>query len=167
MLTLEKLRALRGCTSDKNNQTNKPSPEKKENPGNNVNAAAAQQQNDFMLPVEVPCKHYKDESGHFAYIDAHTHQPVHFNMQSGKSYTQAEVNQLSLSLAAKNITDAEKTLTWEQVITDETLYDKFGSPVIGEEDVRAALDKEASASHSEQSSQNQDIPTEDPYGFPI
>ena len=94
----------------------------------------------FIQPVAVPCKNYADRPGHFAYIDANTNKAEHVNLVSGKKYTQDEVNTLSLHYATRNMSEAEKKLTWQQVVSKDTLYDQFGSPVFTEAEIKQAVE---------------------------
>lgn len=173
MLTLDKLKALRGCSSAQNNAEN--DSDKTQNLTSNTPESVLQQQqanqpqNDFMLPVEVPCKHYDDENGHFAYIDAHTKAPVHFNTLTGKSYNQDEINQLSLGFIIKNLPESAKSLNCDDIITDNTLYDRFGSPVFTEAEITNAMErKTANTFNNSENKDNSDtLPKVDAFGFPI
>ena len=133
MVSLEQLKALK----TKLGITKEETPDVTESKA--VNPQSAEQKNKFVEPVAIPCKNYDDEKGHFAYIDANTHQPSHVNLATGKPYTQDDVNRLSLQKATKNMSEAEQKLTWQQVISKDTLYDQFGSPVFTAEEITRAL----------------------------
>ena len=132
------------------------------------------QKGEPVQPVEIPCKHYADEAGHFAYIDADTKQIMHVNLENGKVYTQDEVNRMSIQHAVEPLSEDYKVLTWQQVMNRDTLFDQFGSPVFSFDDIQKAFDnlkqqntnQEASAvSASETNEKN--APKVDPWGIPI
>lgn len=94
----------------------------------------------FVEPVEIPCKNYEDEIGHFAYIDTNTNLPEHVNLTFDKKYTQDEINYLSFKYAVRDMPDVAKKLNWHQVISKNTLYDQFGSPVFTAEEIKQAIE---------------------------
>lgn len=123
-------------------------------------------------PVEIPCKTYTDEKGHFAYIDANTHKIFHVNLDTGKVYTPDEVNQLSLQHAVHSLPDSYKELKWQETINNDTLYDRFGSPMFTFEELSTALEnKISSTNHNEDPSSSnkssEDATKTDPWGFPL
>ena len=103
MLTLQQLNALRGISAhapksvtktDTNAQsaqqntnatasTPMPPPISAESQQPQPSQAAQQPQTNYIPPVEIPCKNYADEKGHFAYIDANTGQIAHVNLETG------------------------------------------------------------------------------------
>lgn len=149
MLTLEQLNKLRGIK-----------PNKPESISNNkadttinetipsVNNATYDTKSELPEPIEISCKNYTDEEGHFAYIDANTHKILHVNLDNGKVYTQDEVNQLSFKKATNFFPNDCSLLTWQEVVTDNTLYDKFGSPVFVFEEIDKALQKKLNSKNT-------------------
>ena len=96
---------------------------------------------DVIKPVEIPCKNYTDENGHFAYIDIQTNKVVHVNLESEKIYTEDEVNQLCLKQITDTLPDDYKELTWQDVVNIDTLYDKFNRPAFTQQEIEEALKK--------------------------
>lgn len=177
MLTPELLNKLRGISTPQSrekpagtqpNQTASQSTQAAPQPTSNVSSAgqptapSPQDNPEEERPIEVPCRYYDDEEGHFAYIDGKTHQPVHFNTDSGRTYTQNDINFLSLRYAARNLSPKERRLRPEQVINDNTLYDKFGSPVFTTEEIMRAA---AALPDSEPIPEG--MPRKDKWGYPI
>lgn len=194
MLTLEQLRALRGIATGNSAMPaeNQNAPASVQQNTDNVGAfsalqqtpqqqqnAASQAQPKLPDPIEIPCKNYNDEQGHFAYIDAYTHEITHVNLDTGKTYTQDEVKALSLKHATAVLSDDAKRLSWQQVITSNTLFDQFGSPSFTFEEIQNALNKlrQNNAAYSyaqpqpvqtstlDASAENK--PKTDPFGFPL
>lgn len=141
MLTLEQLNALRGIkTPDKPKPAASPATPQTAPQQTQKSVSEPQKETaNIPDPVAIPCKNYNDEQGHFAYIDANTNLPKHVNLTFDKKYTQDEVNYLSFKYAVRNMSDAEKQLTWQQVVTKDTVYDQFGSPIFTEEEIKRAV----------------------------
>lgn len=140
MLTLEQLNALRGIkTPDKPKPAANPATPQTAPQQAQKSVSEPQQTADIPDPVAIPCKNYNDEQGHFAYIDANTHKTEHVNLDTGKKYSQDDVNRLSLSYATRYMSDIEKQLTWQQVVNKDTVYDQFGSPIFTEEEIKRAV----------------------------
>lgn len=113
MLTLEQLNALRGIkTPDKPKPVANPATPQTAPQQAQKSVSEPQKTADIPDPVAIPCKNYNDEQGHFAYIDANTKKTEHVNLDTGKKYSQDDVNRLSLSYATRYMSDAEKQLTW-------------------------------------------------------
>ncbi len=179
MLSLEQLNALRGTkasataptatpvgTSDVGQNISQPADVSSASSGAQAQSQPQpqpQQESSYVAPVEVPCKNYDDEEGHFAYIDATTHQPMHVNLISGHPYTQDDVNRLSLFKVTSNLPGNAKNLTWQQVINNNTLYDQFGSPVFTVEEVNRVLEKMTTSENMV----SENPPKTDPFGFPL
>ncbi len=141
MLTLEQLNALRGIkTPDKPKPATVSTPAQPtfQQPQKTV-SEPLKETVEIPAPVAIPCKNYDDERGHFAYIDANTQKTEHVNLDTGKKYSQDDVNRLSLSYATRYMSDAEKQLTWQQVVSKDTVYDQFGSPIFTEEEIKKAV----------------------------
>lgn len=189
MLTLEQLNALRGLNSsmpqsDKktdtgvaiqsvattdNSENNTNIPKTSDHANTEVTAETKQSESFYSNPIEAPCKNYMDEQGYFAYIDAYTHEVSHINLESGKIYTQDEVYQMSLSHAVRALPETYHNLTWQQVIDNDTSYDRFGSPVFTYEEINRALTKSkepTSPTTGEIQKQPNDEAKTDPWGFP-
>ena len=62
------------------------------------------------------------------------------NLTFDKKYTQDEINYLSFKYAVRDMPDAAKKLNWQQVISKNTLYDQFGSPVFTAEEIKQAIE---------------------------
>ena len=168
MLTLEQLRVLRGTSSSVANKSagtetgvlpdsvsdkNEPSM-----PQQVIEQPQVQQsQNRYPEPVKIPCKNYVDEQGHFFYIDANTHQISHVNLDTGQIYTFEDVYRLSLSHAVASLSDEYQNLTWQQVLSENTVFDRFGSPLFTFEEVYNAKEK----------SRQTIAPKTDPFGLPL
>lgn len=127
-------------------------------------------------PVEISCKNYTDEKGHFAYIDANTKQIIHVNLDNGKVYTKEEVNQLSFKQSLSHLPSEYQNLTWQEVINKNTLYDEFGSPVFMLDEINAALNKNVNAQNEGSAEEKtgtvienntSNTPKTDPWGFPL
>lgn len=176
MLSLEQLNALRGTKvnasapaastdNEQNESQNVSQPETVAMPNSAAQTQEQpQQENSYIAPVEVPCKNYDDEEGHFAYIDANTHQATHVNLITGQPYTQDDVNRLSFLKVANSLFPEAKNLAWQQVINNNTLYDQFGYPMFTVEEVQNALYK-VQATDNHNSEENK--PKTDPFGFPL
>lgn len=169
MLTMEQLRALRGIAHSKTEIRAEP-----QNIDQNSSAEISEKNVPFsptqksIQPINIACKNYLDEDGHFAYIDAYTHEVSHVNLNTGKVYTQEEVNQLSLSKSTLSLSDEAQKLSWEQVVSDETLYDQFGSPVFTYAEIQDALHKLRETSAAVQDSGLKvDSSGKDPWGLPL
>lgn len=140
MLTLEQLNALRGIkTPDKPKPVANPATPQTAPQQAQKSVSEPQKTADIPDPVAIPCKNYNDEQGHFAYFDANTKKTEHVNLDTGKKYSQDDVNRLSLSYATRYMSDAEKQLTWQQVVNKDTVYDQFGSPIFTEEEIKRAV----------------------------
>lgn len=133
MVTLEQLKQLKAKLGLNGSEP----PTTTDKTETKVSVSAAKK---FIEPVEIPCKNYEDEVGHFAYIDTNTNLPEHVNLTFDKKYTQDEINYLSFKYAVRNMSDAAKKLNWQQVISKNTLYDQFGSPVFTNEEIELAVE---------------------------
>jgi len=179
MLTLEQLNALRGIKSASTPATSAApaNPAAPVASAENAPSSAATDTKDkpasvenkgYPDPIEIPCKNYADEKGHFAYIDANTKQVLHVNLDSGKPYSQDEVYRLSLQHAVAPLSEDAQKLEWQQVINSETLFDQFGSPVFTFEEIQNALEK-ANATPPQPTAENvaeDGKPKKDPFGLP-
>ncbi|MBQ9271319.1 MAG: hypothetical protein IJ218_03540 [Alphaproteobacteria bacterium] len=174
MLTLERLNALRGISSN----APKPVEPKTATPNNIAQASsiqAAQPQNtqkqpeqkSYPEPVEIPCKNYADEQGHFAYIDANTGQISHVNLETGNIYKLDDVYRLSLQHAVSALSPTYHQLTWQQMLNDETVYDRFGSPIFSFEDIQTAYEKYITPALAKDNTNDDNKPKTDAFGLPI
>ncbi|MBQ4400012.1 MAG: hypothetical protein II830_01810 [Alphaproteobacteria bacterium] len=179
MLTLQQLNALRGISANASKSATKTDNNiKSAQPKNAPDSVSIpspvttepqqqQPQNNYVSPIEIPCKNYADEQGHFAYIDANTHQTSHVNLDSGEVYTIEDVYRLSLAHSVKTLSATYHRLTWQQVMSNETLYDRFGSPVFSFEEIQTAYDKYIKPTISS-GTENVNNPLKtDPFGFPL
>ncbi len=128
--------------------------------------------NNVIKPIEIPCKNYTDENGHFAYIDVQTDKVVHVNLESEKIYTEDEVNQLSLKQITDTLSDDYKELTWQDVVNIDTLYDKFNRPAFTLQEVEDALKKKNNRTNTNDETTNSgDTTTEEKlisqWGLPL
>src|SRR5574344_1227131 len=111
-ITIEQLNRLRGITSSGANSLAKSSQAKE----NVLMSGSADDlaKNSNVSPIKVqsvPCKTYFDEKGHFAYIDAETHEPVHFNTETGNNYTKEDIYNLSFNYAKQYAMDVPEYIT--------------------------------------------------------
>ena len=171
MLTLEQIKALRGCSSNGASlqiEDKKNTAEALQN-STSTTVLDNSAKSTYVEPVDVPCKNYDDEDGHFAYIDANTKQPVHFNTLTGQPYTQDDINKLSLNHSLKKMPEVSLNLLWNDVITNDTLYDKFGSPVISEQEIRNALNsrEQNTADVTQNNAEVEEAIKTDAFGFPL
>ena len=187
MLTLQQLNALRGISAhapkpaaktDTNAQsaqqntnatasTPMPPPISAESQQPQPSQAVQQPQSNYIPPVEIPCKNYADEKGHFAYIDANTGQIAHVNLETGTVYKLDDVYRLSLQHAVSALSPSYHQLTWQQTLNDETVYDRFGSPVFLFEEIQTAYDKYVKPTLSSNTGNISNPPKTDPFGLPI
>lgn len=168
-ISLERLNALRGI------KTTKPSAQPNKNPDdysppvntdNSVNATPSMPAKpNNSEQVEIPCKNYADEDGHFAYIDARTDKIVHVNLNNGKVYTQDEVKQLSLKYAVRELGTDYQTLKWQDVVNENTSYDQFGSPIFNQGEIEIAMQNKKTGVVNGTSSENE--VEMDPWGLPL
>lgn len=186
MLTLQQLNRLRGIKTTEQRAEE----EKKDNSNanvavppiidsNSVQASRAElSQPKLPEPVEIPCKNYADEDGHFAYIDAETHKIFHVNLDNGKVYTQDEVNQLALQHAIRSLPDSYKSLIWKDVVNNNTLFDMFGCPIFTFDEIDVALQKISNTQNTVSAPNNADTVINegalkqgeqktDPWGLPL
>ena len=175
MLTLEQLNALRGIKSastapDNNTAESAPSAVAASAEGSAADKkdkSAPTENKGYPEPIEIPCKNYADEKGHFAYIDANTKQVSHVNLDSGKTYSQDEVYRLSLQHAVEPLSEDAHKLEWQQVINSETLFDRFGSPVFTFEEIQNALEKARTTPQPlAENIAEGGKPKKDPFGLP-
>lgn len=182
MLTLEKLNALRGISSGaaKSDETKtKISSQANQNVAPNTEPATAMitptqaqqapqnSQTGYPEPIEIPCKNYADEQGHFAYIDANTGQISHVNLENGNVYKLDDIYRLSLQHSVAALSEEYHKLVWQQVLNDETVYDRFGCPIFTFEEIQTAYDKYIKPTISS-GTENVNNPLKtDPFGFPL
>lgn len=95
----------------------------------------------YSEPIEIPCKNYSDEQGHFAYIDANTGQIAHVNLETGNVYKMTDVYRLSLQHAVSPLSPDYHRLTWQKMLSDETVYDRFGSPIFSFAEIQSGYEK--------------------------
>lgn len=185
MLTLQQLNALRGISAhapksvtktDINAQSaqqnayvaaSTPTPPPVAPDESQQPQAVQQPQSNYIPPVEIPCKNYADEQGHFAYIDANTGQIAHVNLETGTVYKLDDVYRLSLQHAISALSPFYHQLTWQQMLNDETVYDRFGSPVFSFAEIQAAYDKYVKPTQSFGAENITNPPKTDPFGLPI
>ena len=174
MLTLEKLNALRGISSNvakPNESKNTTTSQTHQTTVSSIEPTQVQQapqnpQTGYPEPVEIPCKNYADEQGHFAYIDANTGQISHVNLENGAVYKLEDVYRLSLQHSVAALSEEYHKLTWQQVFSDKTVYDRFGCPMFTFDEIQAAYDKFKPAESTE--TMNAEVPTKtDPFGLPL
>lgn len=176
MLSLEKLNALRGIKTNKpttvsNQKDNIP---KSDMVNNEAKISSNSTPNISVEAIEIPCKNYMDEEGHFAYIDANTHKISHVNLNSGKIYNFDEIHSLSLKYILRALPDIYQNLKWEEVVSNNTLYDKFGYPMFTIEELDNALYNKNNIDQTEQileDTNNKTLseynPQTDPWGLPL
>ena len=180
MLTLERLNALRGISSkaakSTEQKTTAPASTSQtiDSKVETVTEVVAQPQANpqksqicYPEPVEIPCKNYMDEKDHFAYIDANTGQISHVNLEKGNIYKLEDVYCLSLKHSVEALSDEYHQLTWQQVLNDETVYDRFGCPMFTFEEIQAAYDKYIKSTYSLGENKTEDKPKTDPFGIPL
>ena len=180
MLTLERLNALRGISSN----TAKSTEQRTTIPASigqaiasNVESVAETseqpqptQQNPqitYPEPIEIPCKNYVDEKGHFAYIDANTGQISHVNLDTGNIYKWDDIYRLSLEHSVAALSDQYHQLTWQQVLDDKTVYDRFGSPMFTFAEIQKAYDKHIKPTFLSEKTETDNQTKTDPFGIPL
>ncbi len=172
MLTLEQLNALRGIKSnsgssaDKKTQVSSAQGVATETVEITKNNTAPKVE--YPDPIDIPCKNYTDEKGHFAYIDANTHQISHVNLDSGKTYTWDDVYALSLQHAVEPLSEEAHKLQWQQVLNEDTVFDRFGSPLFSFDEIQNAVEKAQNTSDVEPIASEEkanDKPKQDPFGL--
>ena len=172
MLSLEKLNSLRGIKTKKNatDPNAKDNIQKSEIFNSEVPASSNSAPDSSTKAVEIPCKNYMDEDGHFAYIDANTHKILHVNLNSGKIYNFDEIHSLSLKYILRALPDIYQNLKWEEVINNNTLYDKFGYPMFTVEELDNALHRKSNVQNLENINNEtsfEDTSGTDPWGLPL
>lgn len=178
MLTLEKLNALRGISStaakaaepkaDVPNPAPTPSPQPSvQTAPDPTQAAAPKPPTGYPAAVEIPCKNYADEQGHFAYIDANNGQISHVNLETGNIYKLEDVYRLSLQHAVNTLSPDYHRLTWQQMLNDATVYDRFGCPLFSFTEIQNAFEKYILPNLTISTEDNDNRSKTDPFGLPL